>query len=81
MPVTGHLAEGPIGRKKSTTEIIKDSQAKILAERGLGINADWILSGAESTRPPYGSANRIYIVTDATKKIFLDTGAAWVQIV
>ena len=81
MSVTGHTASGPVGKRKSTVELVKESQARLLAEKGLGITPDWILSGAEEDIPPYGYANRIYIVTDATKKIFLDSGSAWVQIV
>lgn len=38
------------------------------------------LSGTYAAMPAPGTADRKYITTDSPRRIFIDTGAAWVQV-
>lgn len=79
----GHTpATGPPTKemKLMSDQIAMQNEIKNVMQ-ALGLDKDWILQGTDAAKPAAGVQNRIYIATDATKKLYIDNGSSWVQIV
>ena len=80
---TGFPEQGPLPRE---LESFSDRLSKVgglkMAVSPVDRQLDWISYGNDAAKPTAGYAGRIYIATDTTpKKIYLDNGTSWIQIV
>jgi parallel beta-helix repeat protein len=79
----GYLDNGPYvdpSGIRSIPELLANHIATVKALGAVGVWHDWVFQGVLASRPAAGFPNRLFYATD-TKKMFIDKGDTWEQIV